>query len=120
MSILFTCPKCNGSITTDMKNCIHCGTELVPISIKSQPIASANSYGYSNSYRPSYYSHESYEKKKKANLGVMILFVLLLGILSAFGYYLIATGPSNSTKTKIFGLILIIVSIILNLIFLYR
>ena len=65
MSITFPCPKCNSSITPDMNACIHCGTELVPIAIKSQPLASPDSYGY-NGYRAQYHPQQGYKEKDKS------------------------------------------------------
>ena len=116
MSITFPCPKCKGSITPDMQSCIHCGIELVPISIESKPFDSPDTYNSQPSYRPQYHSKQSYKKKPKANLLVVIFFILFFGILSSFGYFMIATDPESGTK-KVVGLFLIVVSIIFNLVY---
>ncbi len=119
MSITFPCPKCKNSITRDMNYCEHCGTELVPIAIQSQPIENPDSYGHYNSNKSKYQPQQGYKEKPKVNKLVIIFFVLFLGLLSAIGYYLIVKNP-NSPKRRIFGVFLIIVSIIINISFIYQ
>lgn len=115
MSITFPCPKCQSSITPDMNACTHCGTELVPIAIKSRPIASPDSYGYHDNYRPQYHSQQSYKEKPKANKLVIIFLALFLGLFSAIGYRMIV--KADTINRKIFGVFLILFSIACNIMF---
>ena len=118
---MLQCPRCQSSTTPLMNACVNCG---FPLKRKVVPHfdTSNNSYIPQTDYVEKQYHYQSNQpyanenEKPKANGRAYVLFLLFLGPLSALGYYLIATSR-GSTGKNICGVILIIISVIINLVF---
>jgi hypothetical protein len=100
------CPNCSVPITAQMIVCTNCGVRFKTLN---------STTAYSHSPNVNYYQRPySTEEKPRANILVVVALILITGLLSALGYYMIATDPDNVSK-KVTGVILISFSILFNL-----